>query len=208
VMADRFGWQPDDPDRNWQELLDWADLIDGAQFESAQVAVELEEPALHIMTWLEHSDAAAATHQLIEQLGHRPLAQIAAQPWITGPLAPVLAAHRTHIELIGDRAVREGDVVYFDLSEHGVDAYNKFIAYMLFPDALYTVGVTRSSQRVKISVGTNPWSDRERKHNIAKICERYGGGGHPVVGAVSLPPDQIERAREIAQLIRKQLVET
>jgi nanoRNase/pAp phosphatase (c-di-AMP/oligoRNAs hydrolase) len=120
----------------------------------------------------------------------------------------VLAAHNGNIELIRRRAVSADGVVYFDLADDGVAAHNKFIAYMLFPDALYTVGVTRSSQRAKISVGSNPWSSRERTHNIAKICERYGGGGHPVVGAVSLPPEQLERAREIAGLIRDELAST
>jgi len=40
-----------------------------------------------------------------------------------------------------------------------------------------------------------------RSHDIASICARYGGGGHPVVGAISLPPDQLERAREVAREI-------
>jgi hypothetical protein len=41
--------------------------------------------------------------------------------------------------------------------------------------------------------------------SIAKICERYGGGGHPVVGAVSLPADQLARAREVAGEIAEEL---
>ena len=40
---------------------------------------------------------------------------------------------------------------------------------------------------------------------LAAICERFGGGGHPVVGAVSLPAGQIDRAREIARLISAEL---
>lgn len=205
VLADTFSWQPHDPEGAWKELLHWADIIDGAQFESAELAVRLEQPALRIMTWLEHNGDPSAIHQLIRQFGTRNLADIAAQDWITGPLEPVMAAHRENIELIGERAVCADGVVYFDLSEDGVAAHNKFIAYMLFPESRYTVGVTRSSQRAKISVGSNPWSGRERTHNIAAICERFGGGGHPVVGAVSLAPDQIERAREIARLIRDEL---
>jgi len=37
-----------------------------------------------------------------------------------------------------------------------------------------------------------------RAHDIAKLCERYGGGGHPVVGAVTLPPGRLDEARRIA----------
>jgi len=37
---------------------------------------------------------------------------------------------------------------------------------------------------------------RLRTLNIAEICEKYGGGGHAVVGAVSLAPDQVELGRK------------
>jgi nanoRNase/pAp phosphatase (c-di-AMP/oligoRNAs hydrolase) len=36
-----------------------------------------------------------------------------------------------------------------------------------------------------------------RRHNIATICERYGGGGHAVVGAISFAPDEVEKARAV-----------
>ena len=36
------------------------------------------------------------------------------------------------------------------------------------------------------------------KHNLASICERYGGGGHARVGAISLSPGDLDKAREIA----------
>jgi len=29
--------------------------------------------------------------------------------------------------------------------------------------------------------------------NLAQVCERYGGGGHARVGAISFPPDQAAR---------------
>jgi hypothetical protein len=54
-------------------------------------------------------------------------------------------------------------------------------------------------------VGSNPWAKVPRTHDISKICERYGGGGHPVVGAVSVPKDQLPRAREIAAEIIAEL---
>jgi nanoRNase/pAp phosphatase (c-di-AMP/oligoRNAs hydrolase) len=66
------------------------------------------------------------------------------------------------------------------------------------------VGVSLSATRSKVSVGSNPWLPRGRA-NIAQICERYGGGGHPVVGAVSLKPAELPRAREIAGEIADEL---
>jgi len=75
----------------------------------------------------------------------------------------------------------------------------------LYPQTTYSVALTRGPQRTKISVGSNPWSPSPRTHNIAKICERYGGGGHAVVGAVSLKPDEVEKGREVVREIVAEL---
>ena len=104
---------------------------------------------------------------------------------------------------IEEASDREG-VVLSDLSETGVTAFNKFISYYLFPDARYSVAVTLGA-RAKVSVGCNPWSGVPRTHEINKICERYGGGGHAVVGAVSVPKAELARAKEIAQEIVAEL---
>ena len=79
-------------------------------------------------------------------------------------------------------------MVFFDLAGYDMEGYNKFIPYYLFPDSTYTVSVSPSSFRTKISVGSNPWAPAAPKHNLATICERYGGGGHARVGAISLEP--------------------
>jgi nanoRNase/pAp phosphatase (c-di-AMP/oligoRNAs hydrolase) len=51
---------------------------------------------------------------------------------------------------------------------------------------------------VKVAVGSNPWTNRQNMVNLAKICERYGGGGHARVGAISFLPDQGDLARQAA----------
>ena len=38
----------------------------------------------------------------------------------------------------------------------------------------------------------------ERLVNLAKVCERYGGGGHARVGAISFPTSHGEEARKAA----------
>jgi nanoRNase/pAp phosphatase (c-di-AMP/oligoRNAs hydrolase) len=40
---------------------------------------------------------------------------------------------------------------------------------------------------------------------LATICERYGGGGHPRVGAISFELHQIEAARKAACEIVEEL---
>ena len=60
------------------------------------------------------------------------------------------------------------------------------------------MGLSKSSFRTKVSVGSNPWAPQEPEVNLARICERYGGGGHAKVGAISFEPGELEKARRVA----------
>ncbi len=201
TLAARFEWRAPELD----ELVRWADVIDAARFDSPATAVRLEEPALRVMTLLEATRDPSVPARIIDAMQRRPLAEIAAERWVKEPLAPILARHGQAIEAYRRLAKVEGGVVTVDLTESSVDGANKFIAYDLFPDARYTVVVSRDPKRAKVSVGSNPWARPPRAHDISKLCERYGGGGHPVVGAVSLAPDRIADARRIAAEIASAL---
>ena len=96
-------------------------------------------------------------------------------------------------------------MIEFDVSNYDLDGYNKFIPYYLFPESVYSVGVSKSPVRAKVSVGTNPWTKRQRRQNLAKLCEQYGGGGHAVVAAISFKPDELDKARAAAREIAKTL---
>jgi len=200
ILSTKFGWNA----APLTELIDWAEIVDGALFPNAQMAVELKEPALRLMTWIENNRDPALADRVIGDLVSRPLADIAADAYVAGPLKALLESHQRNIELIRGTARLEKGVVLFDLADVGVGAFNKFISYYLFPEARYSVGVTLGA-RAKISVGSNPWAPVPRTHEINKICERYGGGGHPVVGAVSVPKNELARARQIAAEIVAEL---
>jgi hypothetical protein len=200
VLSRQFGWD----ERPLAELIEWAEIIDGALFSSAAMAVELKEPALQLMTWIENNKDPRLAERFIMDLVSRPLAEIAADPYVARPLVPLLAQHLENIETMRKTARLEDGVVFFDLADKSAAAFNKFITYYLFPEARYSVGVTLGS-RAKISVGSNPWAPVPRTHDISKICERYGGGGHPVVGAVSIPKNELARARQIAAEIVAEL---
>jgi hypothetical protein len=204
TLAGRFGWGAE----GLSDLVRWADVIDAAAFESPAQAVELAEPALRIMTLLEATRDPELPTRIIGAMAEgSPLAAIVAERWASEPLAPILERHRKAIDVVRGRAKLEDGVVTFDLSDTGIESANKFLSYFLFPAAAYTVVVTRDAKRSKVSVGSNPWSRPARPHDISKLCERYGGGGHPVVGAVSLPPEKLVDAQrvaaEIAAILRK-----
>ena len=65
--------------------------------------------------------------------------------------------------------------------------------------------MSNASYRTKVRVGSNPWAPAPLLHNLATICERYGGGGHPRVGAISFKPGAVEDARRVALEIAEEL---
>jgi len=203
VGASRFGFDVS----SLGELLYWADIVDGARYESAQAAVEMQAPAMKLTMVIENADTPDLIPRIIPMLTTVPLAEIVAQPFIQEKISPLMAAHIASMNLIRARAELRDGVIFIDMLDRSTEALNKFIPYYYFPEATYTVAVTRSSSRTKISVGTNPWTKipHGKLENIAEICERYGGGGHARVGAISFGPDEEDRARIAASKIAAQL---
>jgi hypothetical protein len=201
VACDRFGFRAPDLD----ELVHWSIIIDGAQYPDAKTAVELGAPAMKLTLVIEAAQGSDIVHKTIRWMQRRSLEDIVAEPEIQSLYAPLYKRHLENKKIIRDRAREDNGVVFFDLHGYDVEGYNKFIPYYLFPGSTYTVSVSPSSFRTKISVGSNPWAAKEPSHNLATICERYGGGGHARVGAISLPPGELDRAREIAEEIVTEL---
>jgi hypothetical protein len=201
IAREKFGF--DDPSLN--ELIEWAHIIDGAFYESPAQCVELRSPALKLMQIIEVEKDPAFVEKIIRCLTEQSLDEIVESDEIQAKLKPMLEQHWKTVELIKERAKYERGVVSFDLTDTGVDGYNKFIPYYFYPETTYNVALTRSTFRTKISVGSNPWALRPRRHNIAEICERYGGGGHAVVGAVSLKPGDLELGKKYMREIIEEL---
>lgn len=203
VAASRFGFK----DEKLDPLVHWAHIIDGALYESAAQCVKLEAPALQLMQVIEGDPDEVFINQIIIDLTVKPLDEVAKSHEVQRRYEPILARHIETIEAIERNASVQKGVVQFDLVDEGFEGFNKFIPYYLFPEAAYSVGLTRSPGRTKISIGSNPWSARPRTHNIASICERYGGGGHSVVGAISFPYDDVAKARDVVREVVEELSE-
>jgi hypothetical protein len=201
VAAARFGFDP----RPMAELLEWAEIIDGAQFPDPAMAVGLREPALQLMTVLEANHDPQLIPTVIELLQTKSLSEVAALPVIQVPFRPLLERHQHNRELVRQKAAIDRGVVFFDVADEGLDSMNKFIAYDLYPDARYVVWVGKGAKRAKVSIGSNPWRPELRQHDLSAIAERYGGGGHPVVAAMSFKPEELPRAREAARSIVEEL---
>ncbi len=203
TVAARFGF-----DRSGvASLVHWANIVDGALYESATAAVEMREPAMRLTLAIESTTDSGFVPRLIPLLTAMSLEEVLEQPFVAALLPPLLERHRAAVEIIRKRAQEERGTVFFDIADRETEGYNKFIPYYLYPEAIYSVGLSRSSFRTKVAVGTNPWTTAkpDRLVNLAAICERYGGGGHARVGAISFAPERYEEAKDAARVITEEL---
>ena len=201
VTAERFGFHAPD----LEELVQWADLVDGAQYPDPQTAVEMRDPATQLTLVIEGVDTKGFVASLIPELATKPLAEVTSLPFIRQAFQQLYSQHLRAIEIIRSRAELDDGVAFFNVTDQQLEGFNKFIPYYLFPAVVYNVAVSRSPDRIKIAVGSNPWHPAPKTANLATICERYGGGGHAKVAAISLLPSNLERALEVARKIVQEL---
>ncbi len=189
------------------DLIHWADIVDGALYESPEAAVEMAAPAMKLTLIIESTQDPEFIPRLIPLLTEMPLGEVLAQPFVASLLPPLLERHQEAIELIRARSEERDGTIFFDITDHLLEGFNKFIPYYLHPQATYSIGLSKSSFRTKVAVGSNPWTkaDPAKMVNLAQVCERYGGGGHARVGAISFPPDKADRARAAAAEIVAEL---
>src|SRR6516162_11169477 len=158
----------------------------------------MQAPAMKLTMVIESAPDSKFVPQLIPLLASKPLAEILEALFVAPLLPPLLKRHEISIGILKERTECKDGTIFFDVTDHELEGYNKFIPYYLHPDSIYSVGLSKSSFRTKVSVGSNPWALVEPIENLAKICERYGGGGHARVGAISFPPGKFDVARQAA----------
>ena len=131
IARERYGF--DAPDL--VDLVAWADIVDGAMYESAEAAVEMHAPAMQLTLVIEGSKGHALVHKIIRAMQDKPLAEIIAIPEIQSAYQELRARHLRTMEVIRGEGTCDQGVIYFDLVGYGIEGYNKFIPYYLFPDS-------------------------------------------------------------------------
>jgi hypothetical protein len=201
IAEQRFGFNPEPV----EELVRWTDIIDGALYPDAKTAVEMQAPAMQLTLVIEATQDPAFLPKLIPLLATRSLDDVIKADFVASLLPPLLERHQGSVAILRDRIESKNGTLFFDVTDYELEGYNKFVPYYLHPESIYSVGLSKSSFRVKVSVGSNPWAPSPPVVNLAKICERYGGGGHARVGAISFDVAQQTAAREAAREIVEEL---
>jgi hypothetical protein len=199
VANDKFGFDA----TPLGDLIRWADIIDG----SPEAAVRMNVPATQIALVIEASADEGMTRRLIPELQTKSLEEIIRLPFVAQDFQRLYTGHENSLDVLRKESHCDHGVVFFDLGEYALEGYNKFIPYYLYPECYYSVSVSRTPHRVKVSVGTNPWKQPppDREKNLASLCERHGGGGHSRVAAISFDPEDLGPAREAARKITEEL---
>jgi hypothetical protein len=201
IAETRFGFDP----KPVAELVHWTDIIDGALYEDACTAVEMKAPAMKLTMVIESATDPSFGQKLIPMLATRSLQEIVDDPLVAPQLSPLLERHQRSIAILNERIESKDGTLFFDVTDKDLDGYNKFVPYYLHPESIYSIGLSKSHFRVKVSVGSNPWAPSEPTVNLARVCERYGGGGHARVGAISFDVTQHDAARKAAAEIVTEL---
>jgi hypothetical protein len=201
VGAEKFGFDT----KPLEELIHWGDIIDGAQYPTPESAVEISEPATKLALVIEAAPEDGIPARIIPELAYKSLAEMIELPLVKKHLEPLLERHRRSIEILRERCEARDGVIFFDVSDLDLEGYNKFIPYLLHPECVYSVSVISSKVRAKVSLGTNPWNQATADQNLASLAEKFGGGGHPRVAAISFEPSDLERAREVARELAREL---
>ena len=152
VTKEKFGWDTEPV----KDLVHWGDIIDGAQFPTAQAATDLADPATQLALVIEAAPEEGIPAKLIPDLAYKSLADMVKLPIVAKHLGPLLDRHRKSIEILKQRIEAKDGVIFFDVSDLDLEGYNKFVPYLLHPECVYSVSVSASAVRAKVSLGTNP----------------------------------------------------
>jgi hypothetical protein len=187
-------------------LIQWADKIDSAAFESAEEALDYRHPAMQLASVVEHHGDSALMSRLVPRLLNTPIEQVGRRSEYRDLYRKIQKKKAAFAKRVQQSARTLDRVVFVDLSHAELESYGKFVTYALYPRAVYSVIVGCFKNGARINVGYNPWSSQSLDRDLSSICGRYGGGGHPFVGGISFAPEDVHRARNVAQEIALELV--
>jgi len=130
--------------------------------------------------------------------GLPPLSEMVKLPLVAKHLGPLLERHRDRSKFCAS-ASKPATALFSSTSAIWISRATTSSFLFAAP------GICLFRQRqcfrgaAKVSLGTNPWNQATANQNLASLAEKFGGGGHPRVSAISFEPGDLPRAREVAR---------
>ncbi|HVR40929.1 MAG TPA: hypothetical protein VMU84_17690, partial [Thermoanaerobaculia bacterium] len=165
------------------ELVEWAEKIDAARYESVEEALSFAHPALRISVSLARA-TDGYSERLVALLSEHSVSEVAGEPEVRQRFLEVEHSMREGLDRVRAAARLRDDIIVFDV-DAGEVIVPRYSPWLMFPDARYSVGLVRRDDGAKITAMRNPWLEFESVP-LGDIFTRYGGGGHQRVASANI----------------------
>ncbi len=178
-------------------LLQEADKIDAGQLTREDVMNPQGYVLISMTTDGRYAEDEPYWRRIIDLLRDQSLDETLQDPEVASRCGKVLDYQEKLRAILLENTTLKGNVIYVDLRQvHDMPDGNRFLLFTLFPEGNIAVKVSYDTQRentTAISVGYNIFN-KTSSVNVGELLQRYGGGGHRVVGSCRVPNDQAEQA--------------
>lgn len=186
-------------------LLQEADKVDAGQLSREDVMNPQGYVLVSMTTDGRYAEDEPYWRRIIDLLRDKSLEETIQDPEVASRCQKVLDYQEKLRAILLKNTTVKGNVIYVDLRQvHDLPDGNRFLLFTLFPQGNIAVKVSYDTQRentTAISVGYNIFN-KTSSVNVGELLQRYGGGGHRVVGSCRVPNEKAEQAiREIVAAV-------
>ena len=178
-------------------LLQDADKIDAGQLTREDVLNPQGYVLVSMTTDGRYAEDEPYWLRIIDLLRNKSLEKTMDDAEVKRRCQKVLAFQEKLRAILLANTILKRNVIYVDLRQiHDLPDGNRFLLFTLFPQGNIAVKVSYDTQRpdtTAISVGYNIFN-KTATVNVGELLQRYGGGGHKVVGSCRVPNDKAEQA--------------
>lgn len=144
---------------------------------------------------------------LIRLLRDAPLEEVLRDKEIQRRCRQILGQQEELRAILLNRTTLDENVILVDLRGiRDITDVNRFLVFTLFPTGNISLKIADDMQRADvtaISVGYNIFNTTSNV-NVGALLQKFGGGGHKVVGSCRVPNDQAKQAiKEILKAIKE-----
>ncbi len=175
-------------DRDYDELVHWADLIDAARLTRQQVLTPERYPYVLLSMTIDGSDPEGEPYwnHLVDLLRRFPIEAVMGDDVVAQRCRRSVAANEVYRRLLLEYTEVRRHVSITDLRAVAAPpSGNRFLVYCLFPDTVVNVKIRydrRDPDLVAVSVGHSIFNPGCRV-NVGLMLTEFGGGGHRGAGA-------------------------
>jgi hypothetical protein len=178
-------------------LLQEADRVDAGQLTRQDVMNPQGYVLISMTTDGRYAEDEPYWLRIINLLRDKDLQETMNDPEVANRCKKVLDYQEKLRAILLANSALKGNVIYVDLRRvHDIPDGNRFLLFTLFPQGNIAVKVSYDTQRentTAISVGYNIFN-KTSTVNVGELLQRYGGGGHKVVGSCRVPNDKAGQA--------------